>query len=71
MERVMYRRTLCKKFRVGGNLHLHITHQKIMDKLVYLIVCTHRHRRFHHNQAVSFHRLCDLPRNGCDITQIC
>ena len=67
----MYSRSLSQKFRIGSDFHLYITYKEIFNKLLYLIVCSNRNRRFHHYKTISFHRFRNLSGNRCNIRKIC
>ena len=60
MKGIMHCRSLCQEFRIGGNLHLHIMNQKILDKLFYLVIGPYRNCGLYNHQTILFNRFGDL-----------
>jgi hypothetical protein len=72
-------RTLGQKFRIRGNLNLQffsafgpvmLVRQKIVDKLLNLVVRPYRDSRFDDHKAIALNVLGDLARNGRYVRQV-
>ena len=61
MQRIVYRGTLRKKFRIGSDFHFHISYKKVPDELLYFIVRSDRNRRFYDDQTIALNRFRNLP----------